>query len=139
MKQEHQNPKICDKPVFLIVDDDEMNLEMAKSLLKLKYDAAEYLLASSGRECLRLLQERGNEIRLILLDVLMPEMDGVDTLAEIRKNNAWLSIPVVFLTAEADTATIVRASQYGMQDYVLKPFGAQEFWERIGKCLAEKE
>ena len=123
------------KPVILIVDDDFMNLTMAQTILEMKVDA-EYLTADSGQACLNILRQRAGKIDLILLDIAMPGMDGIQTLTMIRKNPVWANIQVIFLTAAADKTTIVRAAQLKVKDYVKKPFTPDELISRVEKHLA---
>ena len=73
-------------PVILIVDDDEMNIVMAKSILEMKV-RAEILTTTSGSACLGILRQRQKPVDLILLDIAMPGMDGLQTLAAIRKSS----------------------------------------------------
>ncbi len=122
------------KPVILIVDDDDMNTAMAKTIMEMKI-SAEYITASSGRQCLHLLQQRKGNVDLILLDIAMPGMDGLETLEKIRQHPEWQSMPVIFLTASADKDTIVRASRLRISDYVRKPFVAQDLIERVERTL----
>ena len=96
-------------PVILIVDDDEMNIVMAKSILEMKV-RAEILTANSGTACLNLLRGRQSPVDLILLDIAMPGMDGLQTLAAIRQDPvlkdskvifSWLALIMVSLSAAA--------------------------------------
>ncbi len=122
-------------PVILIVDDDEMNLMMAKTILEMKIQA-EYITVNSGKECLRVLTERGGKVDLVLLDIAMPQMDGMTTLSMIRQQPAWANLPVIFLTAAADKNSIVRAAQLKVKDYVRKPFTPDDLIARVEKHLA---
>ena len=121
-------------PVILIVDDDEMNLSMAKAILETKIQA-EYLTAMSGRECLSILEQRKGLIDLVLLDIAMPGMDGMETLSRIRQNPRLQALPVIFLTAAADKNTIIKASQLKINDYVKKPFMPDDLVSRVEKHL----
>lgn len=121
-------------PVILVVDDDEMNLTMAKSILEMKV-RAEILTTNSGSGCLDILQKRQGAIDLILLDIAMPGMDGLQTLAVIRKNPAYADMKVIFLTAAADKGTIVKASQLKITDYVKKPFIPDDLIARVEKQI----
>ena len=123
------------KPVILIVDDDIMNLTMAQTILEMKIQA-EYLTADSGQKCLQILQQRSGKVDLILLDIAMPGMDGIQTLSLIRNNPLWTNLSVIFLTAAADKTTIVRAAQLKVKDYVKKPFTPDELISRVEKHLA---
>lgn len=121
-------------PVVLVVDDDEMNLVMAKSILEMKV-RAEILTVTSGAACLDMLKKRQGAIDLILLDIAMPDMDGLQTLATIRNDPAFQDIKVIFLTAAADKDTIVKASQLKIADYVKKPFEPADLIARVEKQL----
>ena len=121
-------------PTILIVDDDEMNIVMAKSILEMKV-RAEILTASSGTACLDLLRDRKAPVDLILLDIAMPGMDGLQTLTAIRKDPQLKNSKVIFLTAAADKETIIKASQLKIADYVKKPFVPEELVSRVEKHL----
>ena len=121
-------------PVILIVDDDEMNIVMAKSILEMKV-RAEILTANSGTACLNLLRGRQYPVDLILLDIAMPGMDGLQTLAAIRQDPVLKDSKVIFLTAAADKDTIIKASQLKIADYVKKPFVPEDLVARVEKHL----
>ncbi len=121
-------------PVILIVDDDEMNIVMAKSILEMKV-RAEILTTTSGSACLGILRQRQKPVDLILLDIAMPGMDGLQTLAAIRNDPSLRDSKVIFLTAAADKETIVKASQLKIADYVKKPFVPEDLIARVEKHL----
>lgn len=121
-------------PVILIVDDDEMNIVMAKSILEMKVKA-EILTATNGTACLNLLRQRQGQVDLILLDIAMPGMNGLDVLATIRNDPKLKDLKVIFLTAAADKDTIVKASQLKIADYVRKPFVPEDLLARVEKHL----
>ncbi|WP_173435765.1 response regulator [Selenomonas ruminantium] len=121
-------------PVILIVDDDEMNIVMAKSILEMKV-RAEILTTTSGSACLGILRQRQKPVDLILLDIAMPGMDGLQTLAAIRNDPSLRDSKVIFLTAAADKETIVKASQLKIADYVKKPFIPEDLIARVEKHL----
>jgi class 3 adenylate cyclase len=76
---------------------------------------------------------------LILLDVMMPEMDGFETCRRLKANEAWRQIPVIFLTAKTETADIVQGFELGAVDYVAKPFNAHELLARVTTHLTLDE
>jgi DNA-binding response OmpR family regulator len=76
--------------------------------------------ASDGRECLAKLE--GARFDIILLDYMMPEMDGIETLAELRKTWSKADLPVIMVTARDDDPIIVKAFELGANDFVSKPF-----------------
>lgn len=115
------------KPLLLIVDDNAQNLQVLGNLVeKAGYEAA---VAMNGKEALKFLKKDSPE--LILLDVMMPEMDGFETCERLKANSATREIPVIFLTARADTDDIVRGLQMGAVDYVTKPFRSAELLARV--------
>jgi two-component system, sensor histidine kinase and response regulator len=112
---------------ILVVDDQPSNLQVVGSMLGgLGYDI---LPASDGPTALKRLSFRLPD--LILLDVLMPGMDGVEVCRQIRRNSAWVDIPVIFLSAADDKDLIVRALEAGGMDYVTKPFNHAELLSRV--------
>lgn len=103
---------------ILVVDDDTSNLKMASRIL-----SGEKLRVSclkSGEDAVTFLQE--NRPDIILLDIHMPEMDGFETIAAIRKNTATADIPVIFLTADDDSDTEKKGLESGAMDFIKKPF-----------------
>ena len=123
------------KPQVLVVDDVKMNLKLAEMILQRRL-TADVLLASSGRECLNILHKQ--RVDLILLDIAMPEMDGIETLQSIRKERFLSDIPVIFLTAASDTMTVVKASEMHPDDYIRKPFKADDLVERVEAILQKQ-
>ena len=87
------------------------------------------LFATSGKKAIALLEE--NSIDLVLLDVMMPEMNGFQTCAAIKSNPEFEKIPVIFLTARNEVSDIVKGFDAGGADYITKPFHSQELIERV--------
>lgn len=118
---------------ILVVDDEPMNIRMLELILK---DEPLYRIYSaySGREALEALER--TEMDLIFMDVNMPDMDGFETLKRIRKK---YSVPVVFMTADKEIATIQRAMGMGAEDYVTKPFLPLVVKEVLRSMLVERE
>ena len=117
---------------ILVVDDDEMNLKMAKFILEQnKYGV---ITVNSGMDCLKVLNEK-KDIDLILLDVEMPMMNGIKTLEHIREQEEFTNIPVMFLTADATEDTVIAAGKLEAAGYVKKPYMPQDFLERVENIL----
>ena len=115
----------------LIVDDDQ---DIARILrFRLERKGFECVLASNGLEALEVLDTHHPD--LVLLDVMMPKMDGFTACREIRKRNAWARIPVIMLTAKGDTSDKVNGISQGADDYVVKPFEFEELLARIQMIL----
>ena len=116
---------------ILVVDDDPMNLRMAEFILKKR--AYKVIKAHSGENCLEIL--KNEKIDLILLDVQMPEMDGFEVLQILRTMPEYCEIPVIFLTADDDRHTEVRAFKEGASDFITKPFLAEVVLQRVDHML----
>ncbi|MDP1578989.1 MAG: response regulator [Candidatus Didemnitutus sp.] len=111
----------------LVVDDTPANLGVVLELLS--GAGHRVLVAESGRRGLEILAAQA--IDLVLLDVLMPDMDGFATFAKVRENAAWHEIPVIFLTALDDPSQKVRALESGAVDYINKPVHPPEVLARV--------
>jgi DNA-binding response OmpR family regulator len=108
----------------LVVDDEERVLNFLKS--KLKASGYEVLTANNGLEALE--QAQAQEPDLIVLDLLMPKMDGFETLKELRSFSA---VPVIFLSARGADADKIKGLDLGADDYLPKPFNPDELVARI--------
>ena len=112
---------------ILVVDDDAMNLRMAEVMLKKK--GYEVKKAASGQAALTLLQEE--TVDLVLLDVEMPEMSGIETLDAIRSRSELADLPIAFLSASEDMEQSVANGEYAVQGFVKKPFLPQKLYESV--------
>ncbi len=115
---------------ILAIDDNTVNLATLEQELKDKYEVIPMI---SGRRAIKFLYcER---VDLILLDVQMPVMDGVQTLREIRNLENGITVPVIFLTALKDRDTVIEGSKLGIMDYITKPFDTEDLNNRIDKVF----
>ncbi|MCI8596925.1 MAG: response regulator [Lachnospiraceae bacterium] len=114
---------------ILVVDDDAMNLKRTKMILEKQYDV---LLVESGKEALEKL--KSEKIDLILLDIAMPDMDGMETFERMKKEYS-LEVPVIFLTASGYEEDVMSAIRLGAVNYLKKPFLPQELLKRVAKEL----
>ena len=113
---------------ILVVDDDK---EIVGAIeIYLKKEGYNILKAYNGNQALKIVQE--NEIHLILLDIMMPEKDGIETLEEIRKNK---SIPVILLSAKSEDYDKIGGLNSGADDYITKPFNPLELIARVNSNL----
>ena len=119
---------------ILVVDDQPGNLRVVGALLE--RNQHEVLTAGNGMEALRIAAEQLPD--LILLDVMMPDMDGFQVLAEIKRDGALMRLPVVCLTAARDREQLLRAFDAGAVDYVTKPFLPEELLARVNAHLGLK-
>ncbi|MDD4374754.1 MAG: hybrid sensor histidine kinase/response regulator [Bacteroidales bacterium] len=112
---------------LLIVDDLPKNIQVLGKLLSGPNRQIAYAL--SGKEALRLTSE--NTFDLILLDIMMPEMDGFEVCTKLKKEKITADIPIIFLTAKTESEEIVRGFECGANDYITKPFNASELQARV--------
>lgn len=112
---------------ILIVDDIPQNLQVLGSTLKKQDYKIEF--ATDGLKALEWINKRNFD--LILLDVMMPQMDGFQVCEKIRKNTAYDETPIIFLTAKSDTQSILKGFELGAQDYISKPFDSRELLARV--------
>jgi len=117
---------------ILCVDDTEANLFVLESLFEAKISEYNLILVNSGTKALKTLLKE--PIDLILLDVMMPELNGFETAQLIQSNKKTQKIPIIFLTAKKDKETIHNAFQHGV-DYLSKPFDEDELLTRIASHL----
>ena len=116
------------KKRILVVDDDSMNLMRTKMILGQEYQV---VLAESGAEALSRLKEDEEQIDMVLLDIDMPEMNGIETFERMKDFAA--DIPVIFLTASGQEDDVVSAIRLGAVNYLKKPFRPQELMRRISQ------
>jgi CheY-like chemotaxis protein len=112
---------------ILIVDDTQKNIQVLGSILR--QEGYVINVATNGRQALESLTRIHPD--LILLDVMMPEMDGFETCQRLKEDPSTAPIPVIFLTAKVETADLVRGFELGAVDYVTKPFNATELLRRV--------
>ncbi len=119
----------------LVVDDNPKNLQVVAALLTENNYAVE--VALNGKTAIKWLEN--TLFDAILLDVMMPDMDGFATCALIKKNNACVNIPIIFLTARHDIESITDGFSKGGVDYITKPFNQQELLVRLKTHIELKE
>jgi DNA-binding response OmpR family regulator len=122
------------KKKILIVDDNEVHLVIAENILKGKYDVT---TAKSGKDALILLS-KGLIPSLILLDVLMPDMDGWETYNKIKGISLLKNVPIAFLTSLDGVREKLYASRIGAADMITKPYDGEELINRIEKMLENR-
>lgn len=106
------------KGKILIVDDVPKNIQMAMNILK--NEGHKMFYAKDGKMALKLISEQNFD--LILLDVMMPEINGFEVCAKLKENDKTKNIPVIFLSGKDSTKDIEQAYEVGGIDYVVKPF-----------------
>lgn len=121
-----------EKPLLLLVDDSVENLQVLSALLKDKYKIK---IAKNGRKALEILEQQPLP-DLILLDVVMPELNGFDTCEIIKNTLAWEKIPVIFLTALNEVADETAGFKSGGADFITKPFNPDIVLARINTHIS---
>lgn len=116
---------------ILMVDDDKILLTQAEVILEERYEVC---LARSGREALDFLAET-QRVDLLLLDVMMPEMNGYELLEEIREYPVCRDVPVIFVTGESGTEAQLKGFGAGVNDYITKPFHPDILLARVEAVL----
>jgi CheY-like chemotaxis protein len=116
----------------LIIDDDDDVREATQICLEVAGNW-NVLTASSGQEGLT--EAIANQPDLILLDVMMPDMDGLDTFQELQANSVTRSIPVILLTAKAQPAELRQFTQLQVSDVITKPYDPFDLSDRIANIL----
>mgnify|MGYP000280774041 FL=1 len=125
---EHRIERSKIKQQLLIVDDSEINREILTEILK---DDYRILQAENGEEGIRILQEHENDIALVLLDILMPGLNGFDVL-NLMNINHWIEdIPVIIISAENSGDYVRKAYELGASDYVNCPFDSKTVYQRV--------
>lgn len=119
---------------ILVVDDNKTNLVMAKEALQ---DLYKVTAVTMGVQALKFLEN--NSCDLILLDINMPEMDGFEVMSRIQQMENRKDIPIIFLTADNDSAVESRCLEEGAQDFIAKPFVKRVMRSRIGRLLELEE
>ena len=124
------------RPVALIVDDSAVNRKvLARHLETLDIDSRE---ARDGREALDVLRAAGSDVAVVLLDIVMPEMDGYETLAAIKTDEAFRHLPVIMISGVEELESVVRCIELGATDYLPKPFNPSILEARVRASLAGK-
>ena len=116
------------KPKILIVDDSDMNREILTEILKQDYELLE---AENGEVALRMLEQYGTGIALVMLDLVMPKMDGFQVLMVMNERRLLEDIPVIMISSEDSGKYISEAYGFGVSDYIRRPFDARVVYQRV--------
>lgn len=118
----------------LVVDDNQVNRELL--VRRLKREGHSVSAATNGSQALEMMQLQGFD--LVLLDIMMPEMNGYEVLENLKSNPTLWHIPVIMISAVDDIDSIVRCIELGAEDYLSKPFNPILLKARINACLEKK-
>lgn len=117
---------------ILIVDDSKINRAILSDIIEEKFSVLE---AENGIEAMKAIREYGNKLSLILLDLVMPEMDGLEVLAAMNRFNLINEIPVIMISAENSSSYIERAYELGATDFINRPFNVYVVKKRIANTV----
>ena len=121
--------------LVLVVDDQEINRDVLGLILEDDYDV---IFAENGREALELMRERLDELSIVLLDLMMPVMNGFEVMEAVRADDQLRQVPIIVLTAEKSAE--LKALQMGAADFITKPFDAHEvILARVGRIIELNE
>lgn len=124
-----------EQALVLVVDDNPHNIQVVAGIVK--ESGLKLAIAQNGRQALDFLQTKLPD--LVLLDIMMPEMDGLEACRRMKENERTADIPVIFITALSDTENVIRAFDAGGSDYITKPFIKEEVQARIHVHLKLKK
>jgi two-component system chemotaxis response regulator CheY len=120
----------------LIVDDSAaIRKILTRVLAQTDLPIGDVFEAADGVEALKMLEAR--KVGLVLSDINMPNMDGLQFLTSMRSRAEWNGIPVIMITTEGSQTKVLEAVQLGAQGYVRKPFTAEQIKEKISSCLSQ--
>ena len=122
------------KKILSVDDSGTMRRIIGRAIQVLGYELLE---AGNGLEALTTLASHVGDVALVILDVNMPEMDGMETLARIKADPRFQAIPVMMLTTDSDRGRIIQAVQAGAANYLTKPFSQDDLLAKIAACLQE--
>jgi DNA-binding response OmpR family regulator len=122
-------------PLILVIEDDDHISQILKFMLERQ--GYRTLIATDGQAARRSIEESDVVPQLVLLDVMLPYIDGFEVVRIIRAQAGWQDVPVVMLTAKTMERDIVRALDAGANDYIVKPFQPNELLARVRRFLKE--
>ena len=121
-----------EKPLVLIVDDSEMNRVILSEMLKDEYCILE---ADNGRTALDMVDRYGDELSLVLLDIVMPGISGFEVLAGLLRRSVSDNLPVIMISSEDSDDMVLRAYELGASDYINRPFDSRVVRRRVSNTI----
>ncbi|MBT5733387.1 response regulator [bacterium] len=134
LDQKDKKPK--ETGTILAVDDNKNNTDLLDKRLTKK--GHEVFIANNGKDALLRLSIDRNQIDVILLDIVMPEMNGFEVLKYLKNDKRYFEIPVIMISSMDDTDSIYRCIENGADDYITKPFDKSILDARISSCIEKK-
>jgi DNA-binding response OmpR family regulator len=123
-----------DKPRILIVEDHPLIAELVET--RLRIEGMQPTKCPGGREALALITSEPFDV--VILDIMMPDVDGYEVLRHIRATEETADLPVIFLTAKSTPADIEKGLSLGANHYITKPFSGQDLMRKVRLCLDER-
>jgi len=124
---------VADPIDILVIEDDDVSRTLLQRLLTRRFPCKVHE-ARNGREGLNMIRDLKPD--LVLLDVMLPELDGVGVLEAMRSDPVFASLPVMIVSSDNDRVAVTKMVELGIQDYLLKPFKADMVTKRVGRMLA---
>lgn len=121
-----------EKPLVLIIDDSEMNRAILNEMLKDEYCILE---ADNGRTALDMVDRYGDELSLVLLDIVMPDVSGFEVLADLSRRSVVDKLPVIMISSEDSDDVVLRAYELGASDYISRPFDSRVVRRRVSNTI----
>lgn len=121
-----------DKPDILIVEDNEMNRLLLSRILESAYTVH---TAENGRQALEEIERLGTRLSIVLLDIIMPVMNGFDVLMAMNAGNITDDIPVIMISSDDDAETVQKAFSLGVSDFIGKPYNAGTVKQRVNNTI----
>lgn len=128
LEEDMADKRDSSRQTILIVDDSDMNRAILSEILQKDYRILE---AEDGEQCIEKLNQYGTAISLVLLDLVMPKMDGFAVLSVMNKNQWIEDIPVIMISSEDSNQFIRKAYEFGASDYIGRPFDAKVVYQRV--------
>lgn len=122
------------KPILLIDDEEEIKALMSNYLIKSQVDAKRIITASDGKEAISKIQNQ--DFGLIIVDILMPRMNGLQLIKELRQRKKYKNIPVLIISGSVDSENVKLAAAMGITNIIVKPFSYNIFLEKVSRTLS---
>lgn len=121
------------KAVLLIDDEDEIKALMSNYLIKSQIEGEKIVTASDGKEALSKIQNQ--DFGLIIVDILMPKMNGLQLIRELKMRKKYQNIPILIISGSVDVENVKLAISMGVNNIIVKPFTYNIFLDKIGRTL----
>ena len=122
------------KPILLIDDEEEIKVLMSNYLIKSQVTTNRIVTASDGREAI--LKIKNQDFGLIIIDILMPRMNGLQLIRELRRSKKYKDVPLLIISGSVDAENVKLAAAMGVTNIIVKPFSYNIFLEKISRTLS---